>query len=191
MAGHWGFKTGTLLERGSHALKVKAREGVQTPERFREAMERPYEALKGLSPYPAALVSTTGKGKVIYFPEAMGEFYGRLRMPTAEARITGAIEELLGTPALEISAPKTVSVDVYRKKGARTLTLHLVNNTTDGQPATELLPVSGIIIRLRLEHPPATVKGLRENKRLKTSYAGGVLEIRVPQLQMYEVIVIE
>jgi hypothetical protein len=191
MAGHWGFKTGTLLERGPHALKVKAREGVQTPERFQEAMERPYEALKGLSPYPAALVSTAGKGKVIYFPEAMGEFYGRLRMPTAEERIAGALEELVGTPALEISAPKTVSVDVYRKKGARTMVLHLVNTTTDGQPATEVLPVFAITIRLRMEHPPAKVKALRENKRLKTSYAGGVLEIRVPQLQMYEVIAIE
>jgi hypothetical protein len=112
-------------------------------------------------------------------------------MPTAEDRIAGALKELVGTPALEVSAPKTVSVDVYRKKGARTMVLHLVNTTTDGQPATEVLPVSAITIRLRMEHPPAKVKALRENKRLKTSYAGGVLEIRVPQLQMYEVIAIE
>ena len=54
-----------------------------------------------------------------------------------------------------------------------------------------MLPVSAITIRLRTEHAPATVKALRENKRLETSYAGGLLEIRVPQLQMYEVIAIE
>jgi len=191
MAGHWSFKTGTLVERGPHALKVKAREGVQTPARFQEAMERPYEALKGLSPYPAALISTFGKGKVVYFPEAMGQFYGRLRMPTAGERITGAMKELMGTPAIEISAPGTVSADVYRKKGTQALILHLVNNTTDGQPATQILPVSGITVRVRMERAPAKVMGLRETKQIESSYAGGFLEIRVPQLQMYEVIVIE
>ncbi len=191
MAGHWGFKTGDLIERGPYALKVKARDKVETPERFQQPMERPYEPLKGLSEYPAVLRSSFGQGKVIYFPEAMGVFYGRLRMTTAEDRVAGAVRELLGPPALELRAPKTVSVEAYHPKGSRTLVIHLVNNTVDGQPATEVLPVSGLTLRLRMDKAPAKVSALRENHTLQTSYANGVAQIQVPQLRLYEVIVVE
>jgi len=62
--------------------------------RFQEAMERPYEALKGPSKYPALLLTSFGKGSVAYFPEAMGAFFCRLRdvdgqRPESRGRLNG------------------------------------------------------------------------------------------------------
>jgi hypothetical protein len=191
MTNHWGLPTGTLLERGPRALKVQAREGVETLAQFQNPMERPYEPLQGLSPFPAALRSRFGQGRVIYFPEAMGVFYAQLRMPTVETRLAGAVNELLGPPTVELSAPKTVSLEVFRHKGSSSLVLHLVNNTTDSQPATQVLPVSDLTLRLKSNQAPARVQALRENQSLQSTYTNGVTEIKVPKLALYEVIVVE
>lgn len=188
---HWGFAAGCLIERGPYAMKVKARRGAWTPARFRIPVGRSYVALKGLSEYPALLASEYGGGKVVYFPEGMGVFVGDYRMPTAEARIVEAMKHLLPEPMIEVRAPKTVSVDAYRTEESQALTIHLVNNTVDGRAVTEFLPVADISISVRTPTRPAKVFALREKEKVTFSWCDGQLEIRLPRLTMYEVIVIE
>jgi len=190
-ADHWGFPTGTLYERGSHALKVKPLGGVDTPAFFLIPPGRPYIPLEGRSQYPALLRHGHGKGQVIYFPEAMGVFFTNTRMPSAEQRIAHALRELLPIPRFEAHAPRTVTLDVYRQADARRILVHLVNNTVDGHPVNEFTPVRGILLRLRCDTEPRTVTALREGRHVDAAYRDGFLEMRLPQLDMYEVLAIQ
>ena len=188
---HWGLAKGRLLERGGQALKVRAAEGVDAPSRFLEPLDRPYVPLKGVSEFPALLLHRFGKGKVVYFPEAMGVFIGESRMPSAELRVSNAVEFLLENPVMKVDAPKTVSVDAYRLRGTNRIAVHLVNNTIDGHPVSEFLPVFDIAFKIRTGAEPKKTLALREKEKIAASYRDGWAEIRLPKLTLYEVVVIE
>ncbi len=188
---HWGIAKGRLLERASQALKVKAADGVETPSRFLEPLDRPYVPMKGLSEFPALLTHRFGQGKVIYFPEAMGAFIGESKMPSAEMRIVKAMGQLLADPIMTVDAPKTVAVDAYRFKGTSRFAVHLVNNTIDSHPVGEFLPVFDVAFKIRTGAAPIKTIALRENGKIDASYRDGWTEVRIPKLSIYEVVVIE
>ena len=188
---HWGFPPGCLIERGAHVLQVKPRDGVETPAMFQEPVGRAYVALKGLSEYPAVLISRYGEGKVIYFPEALGAFFGTTRMPTAEERLVRAVQMLHPEPLVNVDAPPTVIVEAYRLAESGYMTIHLVNNTVDGYPVKSFLPVSDVMVQVRLDKKPGRVYQLREQGAVETRYDKGVASIRLGRLERYEVLVIE
>jgi hypothetical protein len=191
ISDHWGIARGRLVERAGQALKVRAADGVESPSRFLEPLDRPYVPLKGVSEFPALLIHRYGKGKVVYFPEALGVFVGENRMPSAEMRIGKAIDFLLEDPMITVNAPRTVAVDVYRLKGTNRIAVHLVNNTIDGHPVGEFLPVSDIAFKIRTGAEPKKTLALRENAKIDVSYRDGWTEVRLPKLSLYEVVVIE
>jgi hypothetical protein len=191
ISDHWGIAKGRLLERAGQALKVRAADGVDTPSRFLEPLDRPYVPLKGVSEFPAILIHRYGKGTVAYFPEAMGVFIGESRMPSAEMRIGKAIDFLLENPIMTVNAPRTVGVDAYRLKGTNRIAVHLVNNTIDGHPVGEFLPVFDIAFKIRTGAEPKRTLALRENKEIDAGYRDGWTEVRLPKLSIYEVVVIE
>ena len=188
---YWGMAKDRLVERAPQALQVRAAERVDTPARFLEPLDKPYVALKGVSEFPALLLNRYGRGKVAYFPEAMGIFIGESRMPTAEMRISRAMEYLTEKPFLWVEAPKTVSADVYRLKGPDRIAIHLVNNTVDGHPVSEFLPVSDIVVKLRTNRKPVRAFVLRENEKIRTAFQNGWFEVRLSRLKMYEIIVVD
>ncbi|MDD8015860.1 MAG: beta-galactosidase trimerization domain-containing protein [Acidobacteriota bacterium] len=188
---HWGMAKDRLVERAGQALKVRAADGVDTPSRFLEPLDRPYVPLKGVSEFPALLLHRFGKGKVAYFPEAIGVFIGESRMPSAEMRLGKAIDFLLENPVLTADLPKTVSVDAYRIKGTSRIAVHLVNNTVDGHPVSEFLPVFDVAFKIRSGAAPKSTRALRENGKIETSYRDGWTEVRLPGLTLYEVVVID
>jgi hypothetical protein len=68
--------------------------------------------------------------------------------------------------------------------------LHLVNSAVDARPATAALPVRGVEVRLRVEQSPAEARALRERGDLEREYTDGVCRVRLPELELYEVIVL-
>ena len=191
VSDYWGIAKGRLLERAGQALKVRAADGVETPSRFLEPLDRPYVPMKGLSEFPALLTHRYGQGQVVYFPEAMGAFVGENRMPSAEMRIGKAIDSLLSDPLMTVTAPKTVGIDVYRLKGTNRLAVHLVNNTVDSHPAGEFLPVFDIGFKVRTGAAPKKALALRENTKIEVGYVDGWTEVRLPKLSLYEVVVLD
>jgi hypothetical protein len=191
ISDHWGIAKWRLLERAGQALKVMAADGVETPSRFLEPLDRPYVPMKGVSEFPALLINRYGQGTVAYFPEAMGVFIGESRMPSAEIRIGKAIEFLLQNPIMTVNAPRTVGVDVYRLKGTNRIAVHLVNNTIDGHPVGEFLPVFDISFKIRTGAEPKKTLALRENNEIEAGYHDGWTEVRLPKLLIYEVVVID
>ncbi|MDD3927151.1 MAG: beta-galactosidase trimerization domain-containing protein [bacterium] len=186
-----GFKAGDLVERAEYALKVKAVQRAEAPAFFMAPLTGDYVPLKGVSSYPALIVNSYSKGNVVYFPEAVGHFYGVTGMPSAENRIAGMIKRLMPKSMLEVQAPKTVSVEAYRQSDKNRIILHLVNNTVDGRPATERLPVMDINISIRLDRSPKDVCTLRENKGMEWRMEGSRLEVRIPVIDLYEVVNVE
>ncbi len=188
-----GFKEGVLVERAIYALKVIAAEGAVMPMLFMNHVKGSYVPLEGVSTYPSLIINSYGKGKVLYFPEALGYFYGSKGMPSAEDRIARSVQYLVGTPLLEIDAPRTVSAEVYRQKKNKRdrVIIHLVNNTTGSYPARECLPVINIDLRLNVGRKPRAVTPLRELKSIDYQANGNGLEMHIPVLNLYEVISID
>lgn len=156
-----------------------------------QAMDRPYVALKGLSPYPAVLLSRYGQGKVVYFAEALGVFFSETYMSTAEQRFQAALAHLLPESFIQLEAPRSVTMNVYRQPQQGRLLIHLVNNGHDARPVSEFLPVHDLVIRLNQVAGPVEVYSLRENEPLAAKRAGNGIEIRLDKLTLYEVIVVE
>ncbi|MDD2486517.1 MAG: beta-galactosidase trimerization domain-containing protein [bacterium] len=186
-----GFKAGDLIERAEYALKVKAVQGAETPMLFMNAIKGFYVPLQGVSSCPALIISSYGQGKVAYFPEALGHFYGVTGMPNAEDRIAGTVKSLISNPMLEIRAPGTISLEAYRQSRQDRIVLHLVNNTVDGRPARHRLPVTDISISVNLDRNPQEVYTLRENKGIEWRMDGSRLEIHIPVIDLYEIVSIE
>jgi len=189
--GHLGFRNGILVERGPYVLKVKPRKDTSTPAFFLEPVLKSYVSVGGISSHPAMVLNTYGKGRVVYFPEAIGHFLGTTGMPTAEARVTGMVRELCGCPVMEMEAPKSVSVELFRQKSCNRIVVHLVNQTVDGTPVDDFIPVRDIVLRLHLGQQPKKVYPVRENVKVVHEFNDGQLEIKVPQISLYEVIVID
>jgi hypothetical protein len=186
-----GFKAGELTERAEYALKVRAAQGTAIPIFFMSPLTGSYVPLKGESSWPALIINNYGRGKVAYFPEALGHFYGVTGMPGAEERIAATVKSLAAEPVLEVRAPKTVSVEAYRQRDKDRIILHLVNNTVDSRPATERLPVINISLSMNLDSSPQKVYTLREENGIKWKMDGNRLQIHMPFLELYEVICVE
>ena len=185
---HAGFKAGNLIERGAYALKIEPAKGVDRPAFFMEAVDKVYAPLHGVSKYPALIIGKYGKGTVAYFPEALGHFYGETGMISAQTRIAGMTGMLGGTSLLEVSAPQSISVELFRSRERNSIMVHVVNNTADYRPINDFVPVSGIKLSLKLKKSPQSVRPLRENATLGHSVLNGRLQIEILCLELYEVI---
>jgi hypothetical protein len=82
-------------------------------------------------------------------------------------------------------------VDAYRLKGTNRIAVHLVNNTIDGHPVGEFLPLFDISFKIRTGAEPKKTLALRENKDIDVRYRDGWTEVRLPKLSIYQVVVIQ
>jgi hypothetical protein len=187
---HLGFRKGSLIERAPYVLKIKANSDCKVWEHVLNPVTGDYLPLKGISPYPGLITRNLGKGKVAYFAEGLGHFC-KAGLTAPEDRLTRMLHELSGGFAVEVDAPRTVSVECYRQKTRNRVILHLVNNTVDGRPVREFLPVHDIVIRLRSSEKPTKVYTLREGLEPVTAHLEGALSITIPTLSLYEVVVVE
>jgi hypothetical protein len=112
-------------------------------------------------------------------------------MPSTEMHIGKEIRFLLEKPGFVMEAPRTVAVYVYRLRGTNRIAVRLVNNTIDGHPVGEFLPVFDIAIKIRISAEPKKTQVLRENRDIGVGYRDGWIEIRLPKLSIYEFVVIE
>ena len=188
---HLGYKNGSLLERGAYALQVQPAGNTEITACYLEPVYKVYTPLTGLSSYPALIMNNYGSGKTAYFPEAIGHFFGETGMISAEDRIVNVIKELNGNSLLEVEAPKTVSVDIYGQKEENRIIIHLVNNTVDGRPVNQFLPVSGIKLILNTEGRLSRAYSLIEKNVLDICEEGGVSIINVPVLFVHDMLVLD
>lgn len=185
------FRSGQMIERAAYVMKVKAASDSDVPAILFKPIEGAYIPLKGLSEYPSLIVHNYGKGKVAYYPEAVGQFFGETGMVNTEKRIADMVKEFVGKSVVELDAAKTISMEVFKQADENRMVIHLVNNTIDGRPVNEFIPVHDLKLTLSLDSQPKSIRALRENKDLNVEHANGSCTIRVPMVSEYEVIAVD
>ena len=185
------FSKGRLLERPIQALKVKARDGVKTPLFYLKPVSKIYMPLQEVSSYPALLISKYGEGKVIYSPSLLEAFYGEYRIENTSQLLTQVIRVLSSEEIIKINAPSTVEVEAYYQKDFSRYIIHLINTTGDMQrPIKEVIPIRNIKVSLKAKEVKKVYQ-LGNRKDVSFAYGEGKIEFVIPELRLYEVVVIE
>jgi hypothetical protein len=153
---------------------------------FMERIGQLYSALKGETDYPALVTSS----QAVYLPALVGEFYARYRMWEYQALIGNAVRSLYSKPLpLQADCPQTVEIELRRQPGR--LLIHLVNNTGDMQrPMSEIIPLRDIRINIQ-SGPVKRVHTLWSRADLAFTQEDGIVRFALPNLGLYEVVVLE
>ena len=160
---------------------------------------------------PSILINRYGDGESIYFAWQVGRHYWRTGLPEYLLLIRNAVQGLAGKPMVEVDAPETVDVGVF-KQGDRII-VHLLNHTYNQRilatgigkvrqplppyssseavhPIREVIPIDNIVVRLNRSGEYRAYMPLR-NRYLDTRMGNGWIEVSIPRLGEYEVVVFE
>ena len=137
-------------------LKVALREGAEghgaivNPMRGMMMGHPPQEG----TPYPAAVTNRFGAGRVVYFPQPLGQAYHDYGHPDFRTLLENAVRWAAGEgPPVEVRCPETVEAVLWEGEGVRYL--HLINRTPGGpvrtkaSVITEEIPVYELEVRTR------------------------------------------
>ena len=186
------FRLNQLIARPQFALQVSPRESTESPIVYMNPIGRLYAPPKGDSSNPALLVNQVGDGRVVYLPSLIGEFYARYRMMEHQTLIGNSVKwARRSQPLVTLECPPTVQIELRHQTNPPRTLLHLVNNTGDMQrPMSEIIPIRNIRVNLAFD-VPKRVYALWLQRRLEFSKTEGGVEFTIPELRMYEVVVVE
>lgn len=183
-------------------LKVRARPGAEghgvivNPMRGMMMGHPPQEE----TPYPAAVCNRFGAGRVVYFPQPLGQAYHDYGHPDFRALIENAVRWAAGEgPPLEVSAPATVEVvlwehppDAANAAPERVRRLHLLNRTPGGpvrtkaSVITEEIPVHDLEVRTRFPVRRAVLQPAGEELAVTAAQEGA--RFVVPRVDVHAVV---
>ena len=149
--------------------------------------------------YPAILTHTFGKGRVVYFAGDASGAYGNFGDPSLRKLLRNAILWANDGPLpVETDAPLAVEVRCYRQ-GSRYL-VHLMNYVTSqprvwtdvgGSAAEDTIPIRDIAIRLGMRKSPSRVYLASGKQSIPFEYKNNFASMRVPKLDVFEILVVE
>ena len=132
-----------------------------------------------------------GKGSVAYFAGGLGAMMWRNDLPDYRVILERMIYPEAGDKPIKTDAPETVNVTAFRLPGGKA-TVHLVN-ATGGTPlvrASPVGPIRLILQRKNVREATWLAPGREEAKMEVRPHSGGV-EIIVPKLEAYGLLLIE
>lgn len=140
---------------------------------------------------PTIIINEYGNGKVVYFPGQPDGVYHDLTHPDYRELLSSSVKWLLGDDILsELHAPVTVDWAIQYQKQEQRLVVHLIN-LTGKRIHDQVIPVDDLEIRVKL---PCTgigdVRQLSTGRSLSSTCEDGMIQIHVPKLVDYDVIVI-
>lgn len=140
---------------------------------------------------PAALIVSHGRGKIAATRFSLAQAYLRGRPELLRRFLNDLARELFPRPMVEVKGTGDVEVAVGRKDGH--LLVNLIN--TSGPHATQpiidtIAPVGPLDVRVRLEAEPASVTLEPGARPVTHAYQDGQLRIRVPAVEVYDVVVV-
>jgi hypothetical protein len=136
-----------------------------------------------------------GKGRVVYFPWDIDRSFWEVLCVDHGRILSNAVSWATNEPRpVEVTGPGLVDVGLWRQK--ESMTVHVVNLTNPMMmkgPYRELIPLRGQKVRLPL---PAgtTVKKVHllvSKQSPRTSNAGGVLTVELPEIGLHEVVAVD
>jgi hypothetical protein len=184
------LRAGQLVARPEFMLQVRPVAGSTAPLVALEPVGLSYKDLKGDTDFPAVISHRHGQGQVIYFPTLEGEFYQNRKIGQHQKIMASAVRSGMKTEWIRLEAPATVHLEVRSPDNGRTLHLHLVNNTGDGQrPFSEFIPVFDLKIEFSHSRPiQAQSTWLKQSLVIQS--ASKIATVVLPELKLYDVVVV-
>ena len=164
--------------------------------RFRGPLPARYAPLPPTSADTAVMLNSFGKGKSVYMAGNMFEHYWGYKFPEYR-RIVAAAANWLSPPRIYLDKGLGLISIVVRNqpgdaKGANSrLCLHLINTAGASRPLETVLPFENVGITLETTARPLSVRALILDEELDFSFSGATLNVRLPRLEEYEVVVID
>lgn len=149
--------------------------------------------------YPAVLTHTFGNGRVVYFANDVSGAYGNFGDPSLRKLLRNAILWANNAPMpVETDAPLAVEVRCYRQENR--YLVHLMNYITSesrvwpdvgGSAAEDTIPIRDITIRLNMRKSPARAFLASDKQSVPFEYKNSVASMRVPKLDVFDILVVE
>ncbi|MHB1000549.1 MAG: hypothetical protein ACYC27_15020 [Armatimonadota bacterium] len=143
----------------------------------------------------AATTVKYGKGQIaaVYGPVLMN--FHKTHHPKLRTFIGDLARKLFPNPAVEVDGPPCIDVSLRHTKDGK-LSLHLLNTAnmqiSGSHIAVDYIsPVGPIDIRMRVEKKPSKVTWVPDGGRVKWDWKDGVLSIKLKQLPLYGILVVD
>lgn len=185
----------TLWEK--YQTKVRLRNGAQALGRIVNPMRGMHmgNPPQEITPYPAFVLNTFGKGRVVYMPQQMGDCYQDYGHPDYRALLADAVRWAAGkAPPVELEAPFTVEMVVWGQGNGKRI-VHLVNRTaagpmrTKGSVITECIPVHDL--RLTFAEQVRSARLEPQGLGLEVHPRDGRWEVHLPRLDVHGMVIVE
>lgn len=139
----------------------------------------------------AASITKLGKGKIAATYFTMGRAYDEIPNDDARQFLNNIVRELFPIPLVEVIGTHDVDVCVMRNHGK--LMVNLINTSGNHrtQPIIESIsPTAEFTVSIRMEKKPAKITLEPSGKVLAYEYSLGKAIIKVPPIEIHEVIVV-
>jgi hypothetical protein len=134
-----------------------------------------------------------GKGRVVYIPRVVPANEGRaidMTLPVNWPDLIDAVKYAVGGEfSVEVQAPLTVLMNLYRKPAEKQILLHLVNFEM------KLIADTPVLLKLKSGEKVKSVTVISTDRtgeeRIKFEQKGTSLSFRVPKLEIYDMVVVQ
>ena len=184
---------GEYLPRPSRTLKTRALEDACVPIKVMKPLDHVITSVKGESDYAGLIVSSCGKGKVVFSPAALGGHYFENRMIPIQKLIENSVRWLLGNRGLiEVDAPATVEVVLRTQEDKGRTLIHLINLTGEMQrPIEQVIPLNEIRVKVKVASAKKVYALMEQEEIPFQSDEKGWTSFTLPKLGLYELVMIE
>lgn len=179
-----------LVPRTYNALKITPSASAEVLAVFMSPIGAHYAKMRGVSDYPAIILSKRGRGKVVYCAGTLFESFTKFHLDD-HLNIFKSIISILSKDfnfQIRTNAPGSLAVEI--RKNNKYIMLHLVNATGDmKRPVGSFVPLNNISISVRLYKKPKSVKAVRCGNEIKFKYEKGFVNFELQQILDYELVV--
>ncbi len=150
---------------------------------------------------PFVVISTHGRGKVVYIAADVGQSYFTNPYQYERALLASSMRWAASDkPTVQVTAPMLVQSTFYQQEDGKRTIVHLLNETNstagralpDGNPPMreEIVPIAGIKVVFR-DTSIARVHLEPEGRDLPITKTADGVEVTVPQLDLHSMVVAE
>jgi len=149
----------------------------------------------GGSDWPAATVNEFGNGRACYVAFDLGRYFTMHGDEHIGVWMAELVDAMLPERQVEVKAPRTVEVTLWRQPALERTIIHLANRSvaytlpTDERQITEILPVHDVTVTIA--SPCANPRVSGRQAEVSARVDGRRLVVQVPVLNAYAAIVVE
>jgi hypothetical protein len=142
--------------------------------------------------HPGLLWHPHGRGRTAYFPWPVDALFYAHSLPEYRSLLAHAVTSVAGGRQIETDLPPVVEVTVDVQPSSGASLVHLVNGSGhQDRSYFEPAPFDQRRLAVRTGHPVRRVTSAAQGQELPFEQADGVVRVRLPRLELLELLVLE